>query len=599
MAEHVEARSLASLNLLAANPPQYPSAPVSQRQDPVVLYISRVPGSRDIILSTQKPQLKNVTAEDVARSLYYVHLNTPEDDLLIPIEHKSGSQSPRSSSESQPIKRKPLPAQGPSHLGTEVDQLQPQPPVQQPPEAGPAKVYEAFNPNDDTSQSMPPPPPPHLDHSHISSGGQQALDLSHFQVAKSRLETGATTIQQPACIAIEKKKKKPFAPFSLTLIRRDPTQGQQWNVGQVASYQLDDLENLDQENPAAQSSPSISIHLETSGYAKFRGMPTRPSMSSADVRRSFDGRPGSSGGVFLNAPGHNPPVPSLQGGFDREVMMSYTPSFTSNIRNLFGRERKSSKGADDAPSTMPQQVVRPTHSREASTGSVTSFFGDFDGAKPVITKPGPGLRPRGYVFISPWDGRCEFVTGNAGRTLRCNHILPQMGGGAYNPLVDGDDSESGNGWPVSGFGGGPNNANSRKNRNIRAVSELRFNLPSSELLNSREKRDRARSLEGGAARARDQLQSQFSKVVQSIESHTNGQGGGANGPFGRSDSDEDFYDEDGRLNMSLGQEKAGGGNRGKRAKMGKLIIAEDGLKMLDLVVAANVGIWWAAWEKTS
>lgn len=46
MAERIEARSLASLNLLAANPPQYPSAPVSQRQDPVVLYISRVPGSR-------------------------------------------------------------------------------------------------------------------------------------------------------------------------------------------------------------------------------------------------------------------------------------------------------------------------------------------------------------------------------------------------------------------------------------------------------------------------------------------------------------------------------------------------------------------------
>jgi len=45
--------------------------------------------------------------------------------------------------------------------------------------------------------------------------------------------------------------------------------------------------------------------------------------------------------------------------------------------------------------------------------------------------------------------------------------------------------------------------------------------------------------------------------------------------------------------------KAGGGNRGKRAKMGKLIIAEDGLKMLDLVVAANIGIWWAAWEKSS
>jgi len=273
--------------------------------------------------------------------------------------------------------------------------------------------------------------------------------------------------------------------------------------------------------------------------------------------------------------------------------MSYTPSFTSNIRTLFGRERKDSKSADEARATTPQQPQRPTHTREASTGSITAFFSDFDGAKPVITKPAAGLRPRGYVFMSPWEGRCEFVTGNAGRSLRCNHILPQIGGGAYNPLVDGDDGESGNGWPANGFGS-PSNSTNRKNRNVRAVSELRFNLPSSELLNSRHERDRSRSLEGGAARARDQLQTQFNKVVQSIENHANGQG-----PFGRGDSDDDFYDEDGRLNLSLGQEKAGGGNRGKRAKMGKLIIAEDGLKMLDLVVAANIGIWWAAWEKSS
>ena len=46
MAEHVEARSLAELNYLAANPPQYPTNPAEKKQDPVVLYISRVPGTR-------------------------------------------------------------------------------------------------------------------------------------------------------------------------------------------------------------------------------------------------------------------------------------------------------------------------------------------------------------------------------------------------------------------------------------------------------------------------------------------------------------------------------------------------------------------------
>lgn len=548
----------------------------------------------------------------------------------MPPEHKSGSQSPRSSSESQPIKRKPLPIQGPSHLGNEVvDQLEVQPPYPQQPGPAPVKVYEAYNP--DSQISQPPPPPPHTDRSHITSGDHVPIPAA-IPVARKPVPLAATGHSAPRPLqplngeepipplpprsyltprppspnsklashhisnrpsTPNKKAKKPFVPFSLTLIRRDPTQGQQWNVGQVASFQLDDPENLDPDGHAVQQSPSISVHLENSGYAKFRGTPSRPPVNIAEVRSSLDGFPAGSGSSFLNAPPQSHSAPLNQGGFDREVMMSYTPSFTSNIRNLFGRERKDSKSADEARAIPPQQPQRPTHTREASTGSVTAFFSDFDGAKPVITKPSVGLRPRGYVFMSPWEGRCEFVTGNAGRSLRCNHILPQIGGAAFNPLVDGDDGESGSGWPVSGFAS-PNNSTSRKNRNVRAVSELRFNLPSSELLNSRQERDRSRSLEGGAARARDQLQTQFNKVVQSIENHANGQG-----PFGKSDSDDDFYDEDGRLNLSLGQEKAGGGNRGKRAKMGKLIIAEDGLKMLDLVVAANIGIWWAAWEKSS
>ncbi|KXJ89272.1 hypothetical protein Micbo1qcDRAFT_11713 [Microdochium bolleyi] len=627
MAEHIEARSLASLNLLAANPPQYPSAPVSQRQDPVVLYISRVPGSRDIILSTQKPQLKNVTAEDVARSLYYVHLNSPDDDLVVSHEHQSASQSPRSSSESQPIKRKPLPLQGPSQLGTNVIQPAELPVTSHRPAPEPSIAHEAIH--SDTNELQPPPPPPHLDHSHISS--EHAAPSSFPPVARkpvpttgpapaprgqpqvpveanpplpprsyltSRSPSPNSRLAPPAFGSRpgspSKKEKKPFTPFSLTLIRRDPTQGQQWNVGQVASFQMDDPEHPEEEHSSTHASPSISIHLETSGYAKFRGMPTRPSFGSADMRVSLDGRPGSAGAGLLSA-SHNQPKSSLLGGFDREVMMSYTPSFTTNIKKIFGGNRRGSRGSEDGPAPAVQQTARPSHIRAGSTGSMTSLFSDFDGAKPIITKAAPGLRPRGYVFMSPWDGRCEFVTGNAGRSLRCNHILPQVGGGAYNPLVDGEDGEAGGRWPAANLvGPGGVVIGNRKNQNIRAVSELRFNLPSSELLSPRDKRDRATSLEGGAARARDQLQSQFNKVVQSIENHANGQG-----PFGRGDSDDDFYNEDGRLNLSLGQENAGGGNRGKRAKMGKLIIAEDGLKMLDLVVAANVGVWWASWEKAS
>lgn len=42
----MEARSLTALNNLAGNPPQYPINPAQEKQDPLTLYISRVPGTR-------------------------------------------------------------------------------------------------------------------------------------------------------------------------------------------------------------------------------------------------------------------------------------------------------------------------------------------------------------------------------------------------------------------------------------------------------------------------------------------------------------------------------------------------------------------------
>nr|MBC9701445.1 hypothetical protein [Leuconostoc sp.] len=62
-----------------------------------------------------------------------------------------------------------------------------------------------------------------------------------------------------------------------------------------------------------------------------------------------------------------------------------------------------------------------------------------------------------------------------------------------------------------------------------------------------------------------------------------------------SGDEDDFAEEDAELDLSLGREKAGGGNRGKRAKLGKLIIFDEGFKMLDLIVGANFGVWWGGW----
>ncbi|KAI1480436.1 hypothetical protein K445DRAFT_370341 [Daldinia sp. EC12] len=589
MEEYVEARSLASLNYLAANPPQYPKKPNEEKQHPITLYISRVPGTRDIILSTLKPQVKNVTAEDVANSFYYVHLNTPEDEALIPPPGQpKPSSSPRTSGESSrsgnQIHRKPVPGTS-SLASSRIDENVQLPPsgkenqpgtgsvqfpirtaIQQPGSSAPLserppqsqfatptspiqrKPLGSRPGNLEASErSLPPLPvsnqPPNYQAASNADippplparpSDQPTLQQLTDQYASSYADGRSPSPKSPT---------RPFTPFSLTLIRRDPSSGQQWNVGKVASFQLENPE-LVSDDKHHQPSPSISIQLETSGYAKFRGMPTH---TAADIRSSLDIRPGSaSSGSRLQRPDIHGPASNT---FERQVMMAYSKSFATNLREKFHHRSRSEEDRLGLPSIQTQQ-----HGRHSSQGSIASFGADFDGGgAPVITQPAPGLKARGYVFYSPWGGRCEFVTGNAGRSLRCNHILPTYGGAVFNPLVDGH--ESGNGG--------------HKARG-QPISELRFNLPSSELFAEK------RSTEGGV-RARDQLQSQINKVFHGLE-----------------------HDEDGdwHLDLSLGREKAGGGNKGKRAKMGKLIIFDEGLKMLDLAVAANVGVWWTAWERT-
>jgi hypothetical protein len=64
----------------------------------------------------------------------------------------------------------------------------------------------------------------------------------------------------------------------------------------------------------------------------------------------------------------------------------------------------------------------------------------------------------------------------------------------------------------------------------------------------------------------------------------------------RAESGSESEDDSGHLDLRLGREKAGGGRKGKNAKLGKLIIEDEGLKMCDLVVAASMAVWWQYYE---
>ena len=150
-----------------------------------------------------------------------------------------------------------------------------------------------------------------------------------------------------------------------------------------------------------------------------------------------------------------------------------------------------------------------------------------------------------YMFRSPWGGVCKFTTGTLGRSLKCSHALRP--GLASEP-----------------------------------VSEFRFNLPSSKAIHSvapsspvgsRLKENKRPYSFSGSSTLRKSFDSSQSELYQ--------RPGEAEKPW----------------DLSLGQELAGGGFGGKQAKLGKLIIEQEGFKMLDLVVATNMALWWRAYEQ--
>ncbi|KAF4592315.1 oxidoreductase-like protein [Ophiocordyceps camponoti-floridani] len=541
----MEARSLSALNALAANPPQYPEKPNEERQPPLVLYISRVPGTRDIILSPFKPQLKNVTAEDVANSLYYVHLHALSSDYSVPL---TGTSSDDASSH-HTIPRKPLP-----------DSARPPTPESltgrtrlQPPLDGrgsriswgsresacypsrPSQTDDDESRTESNRWSRPTLPP-------LQTGRADRRSLLLNPIANQNFPPPAR--DTPVSPDVPRRPSSHYPPynyqglraaptttgnqFTLTLIRRDPASGNQWNVGRVMSRQpgvaLESFATPVSCPKFSTADSAIDIEIETSGYAKFRRLPAR--------------RTAERGGYeALLAAAQEGPLRKDASVFSRQVAMRYSKSWTANFKNKLSRFEHVGR-------------TKAGHARNGSTVSTDSA------ASWISTGPErSATKPRGYTFTSPWDGRCEFRTGHGGRSVQCRHMLRDGTTTAYNPLV------------AEQQGGGTSSSKPA----AETVSELRFNLPASEVLGEQ------------AKGAREQWRGNFGKLLRPATS--GGQGGG---------NDDDAVSP---FEVNFGKERAGGGNRGTRVKLGKLIVYHDGLKMLDLVVAANIGVWWEAWEK--
>lgn len=383
--------------------------------------------------------------------------------------------------------------------------------------------------------------------------------------------------------------RTPVKTFSITIIRRDPSSGAQWNVGTLVREEQRGPNSPYMKKPYF----DISIHLSTPGYGQFRGPP-----ASQHYDRNLSGTgKGSPGPNILSATNRTSETLGNQAasgqGFVRELCMEGSSFWT--------RAKQHKRAQSDISDT-----------RSATDGHNNKFIGDVGDDQFHFrgTEDSTDSEPKGYVFTSPWGGRCKFSTTSGGKSLRCRHTLPH---------------------PISANSGDFGS----QSQDSAMLSELRFNLPSAAVFSPQSSSSAAKALVVGSGRLSKQklghIRNKLSpeKIIRpplpprlAPTSYAAMYPSDDDGPpmlpprpqldTSTTESSDDggethaspvpdqlastlANEDESRLDLSIGQERAGGGNRGKRAKLGKLIIYDEGFKMLDLIVAANMGVWWSVW----
>lgn len=367
-----------------------------------------------------------------------------------------------------------------------------------------------------------------------------------------------------------------FTP--ITIIRRDPTSGSQWNIGTITLLK-----------PTFAGSPLRPVHVEltTPGYGRF-------------ARTDFKSRRRGSGASD---------AASVRRAIESMTVSPISTTSSDFPINPFVRTVDFRKMA---LSDLRRTVYQRTNSSD-SLGRIS------DPSKPNVEK-------NALAFDSPWNGTCTFVNGIDGKTLKLKHTIQS----ASSPSADSNTASLAElrfnlGWSVLG------NVKSPRHR-----SDEPDKLPIPRLLESKKENFR-RSFQQLRHKSRESFQrSKFSNSASDDRNFSNEDvlrnlsnintptinnlaapssarsstysaphrrnsrltASNSAYPYDKSDPASSAHptpsenEDENRLSLKLGREKAGGGYRGHSAKLGKLIIEDEGLKMCDLVVGAAMGVWW-------
>ena len=643
----IEAGSLSSLTTLAANPPQYPRNPTEQERSPLILYIARVPGSKgrfvqilgwtskssltnlDVFLSPLKPRQRIVSAQDVESSLYYVHIDRPEDELLLQREkvtarnveedrllnaNEAPDLPPRpppaidDNSLERTLPRRPVP--GNSHgtmeqaCSTLPERFPPAPRASTLSESDPTIKDKTLGRKPVGSYTVALPYP---------NGMNSRLDVDPSLLQPKPL-TGCSLPPMPArnagvfrVPAVNARHALQLPSTMQELPPALPPRHRQWKSKitlpqtgrQAPLYRGDQLHIPSGANPglarALEAAPRPSPPPRSRSYfSQYAGGDFRSSITL--IRRDP-----TSGAQWNVAKISDPPVTEVSS----EMAQSRTPKerykemgapmfvkiMTPGYTKFNDVPASSNSSQRDTSTTFECRMYlegsrnanhRYPHRKSSSHGSVPqdTYHSDSTSLHPDMTERPPDSRPtdKGYAFFSPWGGKCQFSTGGAGRSVTCRHSVP-----GPNPSV-------------------PSTA--------AIVSELRFNLPPASMVNSTTDRVTKRASAMATLGRPTNVPRFHSEYSTSSTSSVPASSAVPISPIlahmaaddlhsGRSSVDLDVMGSLARLDLSLGQERAGGGFSGKQAKLGKLILWDEGLKMMDLLVAANMALWWRAYDRVS
>lgn len=446
----------------------------------------------------------------------------------------------------------------------------------------------------------------------------QLRPSAHEPPSPSARSPGQSQSQSPSRQSHDSRSPDPSSGFHITLIRRDPTHGTQWNVATISTSRLDE--------------GGIDIDISTPGYNRFIAKDEPLSLNNLGLNIQTEGAAApslaaiqalqESAGLLMNAnnAGNNNPQPEPEPPGPRRFRrkLSVSRPYQDDAR-----------GSLDQPGGVRASVdsMGPGSLQMSKTQALSKLKSGY------------------YTFTSPWNGTCTFSTSVNGRSLKCKHMIPMPvppGGAMENPpnpavtvaeirfntpFQPGHLHHQPNPYHLSPFALSQTStfptdvldpALSSTTPNAGSNNPLPTTNPTSKrasfaaLLKQNALTNRPRShshtsnpsTAPAPAPALAPMPATTSTSTHPAVNTTINLGPGLGNltrkPSTNSTSSATTtapapapaHDDPDRLDFTLARERAGGGMRGKSAKLGKLVVEDEGIKMLDLVVAACMGVWW-------